>query len=937
MSALTGRDGAGSGSVVITGASGVGKTVLARDAVCGLPGAVVVAGAGLPMATVSVPFLPLRSMFRSLEPAMAIDFDAPPARVLMAVDHAIDELSEHSRTAVIVDDLQWVDSATLDVLLYLIAGAADRSVSIIATVRDDPPGDVRPVDRWLANVERMPRAEIVALEPLDRAGTEDQIAATLGTRPHQSLVQDVWTHTHGFPYLTALIVAGLDSGATHLPESLPRDLVDAVDLSTRRLDPDVVSLLRVMAVSGRPLAPDQLSAVLEVGDPSVEPRPGTVEELLLAATRGGTLVQTAEGGYWFQHPLAAEVLERQLSEAERESWHAVFVRVGERADLDAAGYEVIGRIADHALRSGRPADAYRWCLIAYRRASDAGAHAQALRWVESALALRPSLDHAHDSELTLLRARRSAAKACGAIEEEVDAIDRLLAQDVAASGPERSELVARRMLLLIALQHAPPGEDDVTALLALTAGHESSWQHAHALALATMWTRDEAVARARLTEALERAERSGNDTAQAWSQAVAVDFAMLTGDSATACELGPRAIASALKVRDGLAHNFALQAMAAAESGGEIGGFAETLRIHRERALEFVPHVYLSWLAAQEADSWLQLGRWAECAAALRFTIGEYPGRIVDMHVRATAGRLATRQGRLDDAEGHFARLAELYTEDGTYLWVMHLGQAELMLERGDPLGAARALAPAGDRALEADRHELRFVAMRTIADARSGAGDSIAAHVDALIGHLAFPLDDPESPRWADQTGPAQRETLRRLRIAEQARVEGAEDAPTLWIQAADACRGVLAWEEAYACRRAAEAVLLTRRPDRAAAAPILRRGLEVAERLGAVPLARALRDLARFARIPVPDGEGSDEASIPESAPPIEGLTSREAEIVDLVVAGRTYREIADELYVSEKTVSSHISNILRKTGAANRVDLARLATAVRNPTSG
>jgi DNA-binding NarL/FixJ family response regulator len=110
-----------------------------------------------------------------------------------------------------------------------------------------------------------------------------------------------------------------------------------------------------------------------------------------------------------------------------------------------------------------------------------------------------------------------------------------------------------------------------------------------------------------------------------------------------------------------------------------------------------------------------------------------------------------------------------------------------------------------------------------------------------------------------------------------------------------------------------------------------LIRRGLDIAEHLGAAPLTRALRDLARYARIPVPD---ADLAPTPEPTPDIPGiagLTPRESEIVERLVAGRTYREIASELFLSEKTVSSHISNILRKTGASNRIDLARRASGV------
>ncbi|GAA1990660.1 helix-turn-helix transcriptional regulator [Microbacterium pumilum] len=81
---------------------------------------------------------------------------------------------------------------------------------------------------------------------------------------------------------------------------------------------------------------------------------------------------------------------------------------------------------------------------------------------------------------------------------------------------------------------------------------------------------------------------------------------------------------------------------------------------------------------------------------------------------------------------------------------------------------------------------------------------------------------------------------------------------------------------------------------------------------------------------------GAEFDEAPASASSS-IVGLTPRESEIVTLVTAGRSYREIADELFVSEKTVSSHISNILRKAGAANRVDLARLASGVSPQKSG
>lgn len=56
--------------------------------------------------------------------------------------------------------------------------------------------------------------------------------------------------------------------------------------------------------------------------------------------------------------------------------------------------------------------------------------------------------------------------------------------------------------------------------------------------------------------------------------------------------------------------------------------------------------------------------------------------------------------------------------------------------------------------------------------------------------------------------------------------------------------------------------------------------------------------------------------------------GLTAREHEILGYLVAGSTYAEIANTLVISEKTVSSHVSNLLRKTHTSSRVELAQLA---------
>ena len=103
------------------------------------------------------------------------------------------------------------------------------------------------------------------------------------------------------------------------------------------------------------------------------------------------------------------------------------------------------------------------------------------------------------------------------------------------------------------------------------------------------------------------------------------------------------------------------------------------------------------------------------------------------------------------------------------------------------------------------------------------------------------------------------------------------------------------------------------------------LHRAHEAAARLGAQPLLDQIEALSRRARISVEVIE----------AKPLEhgdvtrlGLTQREAEVLALVAAGRTNRQIGTELFVSEKTASVHVSNILRKLGVTTRVEAAAIA---------
>ena len=112
----------------------------------------------------------------------------------------------------------------------------------------------------------------------------------------------------------------------------------------------------------------------------------------------------------------------------------------------------------------------------------------------------------------------------------------------------------------------------------------------------------------------------------------------------------------------------------------------------------------------------------------------------------------------------------------------------------------------------------------------------------------------------------------------------------------------------------------------NRDGAAVRLSRSADLAARLGARPLLEQIGALARRARVDVPALAGSQVQ--PGAATPY-GLTEREFEVLRLVAAGRSNREIAAELFISPKTASVHVSNILGKLGvASSRGEAAAMA---------
>jgi DNA-binding CsgD family transcriptional regulator len=129
--------------------------------------------------------------------------------------------------------------------------------------------------------------------------------------------------------------------------------------------------------------------------------------------------------------------------------------------------------------------------------------------------------------------------------------------------------------------------------------------------------------------------------------------------------------------------------------------------------------------------------------------------------------------------------------------------------------------------------------------------------------------------------------------------------------------------WATAVALVREAEAAATSGAADRAASS--LREAHAIAAELDARPLLGEIEAVSSRTRVSI---AAPTRIILDESSAERLGLTPREAEVLALVAAGRTNRQIGDELYVSDKTASVHVSNILRKLGVNSRVDAAAVA---------
>ena len=962
LSAAFGRARAGqSCCVVMGGEAGVGKSRLIaafRDRVEADGGRVLVGGC-VELGDDGAPLAPFIDAMRDVVDETALGPDdlgvgrlfgggspadgstpAEPAaqgRLFEGILRVIRRLAADRPTALVIEDMHWSDRSTRDLVRYLARYQRDDRVLLVLTYRSDEIHRRHPVLPLVTELGRLATVERIQLAPLDRSETASLLSQLVGSDVDPPTIARLHERSDGNPFFVEELVAGGALTDRDLPDTF-RDIL-AVRLMT--LPDDTRSLLQVAAAIGRRFDHELLVELAEIEDQEAvrRVRPAVEAQVLLALDdRSGAV-------YAFRHALVAEALYDETLAAERTVLHGRLARrLQDRVESGHPRRPSQAEIAYHWYRAHEPAAALAASILAADEAAGMTAFAEVCTHLDRALELWPAVSDAAriagaDRPAIVQRAADAAA-AIGdhsrAIALGKDALDELWSLGEVDRWLWASHRLAWYQFDCGDLVDA---ETSVTKAAEVARGADPAAQARSLVDLAQVhWSMNrfkEQLSAA--TEALALAERGGDRTAMKQARMMIGTAQVSSGD----IEQGVAGLESLLA--DLSASPADLLALTAVELtyGLNIGGWYERsvavgyAELERLRASGLYPR-FAAYITTDLIDALNVLGRWSEAWALIDAPDWPRDGSRAsawmfedEAELAAFQGDTARAQRALDEARDRVSpRDAPI-----DHAW-LHRSEALVAMydDRLDEASAAfeaclaRSPQPAED-------HPLVYWVLGPALTCEASRAQVARANRDRAAERAAVDggrgiLDIVERSRTLGRPRdtPADRFLVALIR-AEATRLTGDDD-PTAWAAAAEqAARNGWPHDEGWARYRGAEARLIVG-DDRRAAEDSLRQAKTLAATLGAEPLTRRAQDLATRARIDLAPGPTRPVAAKPDVPQPY-GLTRREREVLALLSAGRTNREIGEALFISEKTASVHVTHILDKLGVSSRVEAALLAS--------
>jgi len=943
-------------AVLVGGDAGVGKTrlVVELEDRARRRGFLVTAGRSVDLGAGGLPYLPfadaLRSVARSGGPAADVlrrateewpvllrlagrTADAGPLDetdrlpLFDAVATVLARLGEEAGPVLlVVEDLHWADASTRDLLRFVLSRLRDERLLVVGTFRTDDLHRRHPLRPLLAELMRVRGVERLDLAPFDRVELGRLLVTVAGGAVPEGVVDDIARRSGGNAFFALELLAAhtpeLGTGLTGALDALPEGLSDVLLTRLEGLGPPAQNVVRAASVAGRCVSDGLLRAV--VADTTSGPE---LDLALREATDRHVLVADGPDRFSFRHALLQEAVYADLLPGERVRLHATYA--SRLADGAGDGEDNDADLAEHALRSHDLPGALGASWRAAREAQARLAPADSLEHAERALGLWSAVpadlrpgdgDHI---ELLLLAASaaaqsgdaiRAQALATAARDEALEDGEpvrvaqarRHLARHLYACDRLEACLEEARLARETLLQH-PPSADLVwaTAVMASAAG--------------SLGDRAEMAALAR--SGLELARSLGLAAAEA---DLLITSAIVDGDGAPvtagrdlevlrearerARDAGEPAIELRALWNVGLSRHEADDLMAAADSYRQVEALAVQTGLSAS--------LYAVGARVSLVEVLFRLGSWDEALAVaradgLRLSRFDTTGLRVGA-LRVTAAR--DPQAARDAAARLRAADADDLALDSFSDISLHVTQAEAAASVGDRDDAVTHVGLALER-IDA-RYATHLLALRVCAVGLAAlAGDRTRTALADAWAERAEAAMRSGAPHRGRSVGPEGTAWLLRAR-AERARFDGPAPEVAAWEEILGLVEGQ-PYEQARCRLRLAEALVAA--GERVRAGEVAAQAFAAASRLGARPLCTELEALGRRARLDLGAG-------VPSSDGP---LTPREAQVLRLVAAGMTNRAIGERLFISEKTASVHVSNILGKLGASGRTEAVAIAS--------
>ena len=956
LQAALGRAAEGSaGAVLVAGEAGVGKTRLVRALLADAPSdAVVLRAQCVDLGDPGLPYLAMLDLARAVR-ALA-DVDPHVASVLErsplvadltgasgpdagADDGAADEtrrlrlfdamaavLADLGRArgpvVVTVEDLQWVDVSSADFLRFLLSRMGAERLAVLATVRTDGLAARPRARRLVGELGRLPSVRRLDLQPFDATEVAEYLALVDGRVTDPGVAAEVFRRTRGNPYYVQTLAASIEQAGS-LDDGIPPGLADVLVGRLDGLPDDVRTVVRCAAIVAQPVSDRLLRAVAGMADPDVD-------EALRLAVAEGLLVPDGVG-YAFPHDLLRGAVYGDLLPGERARLHAVCAAALESG---TAGSATPAGLAHHFAEAGEAPKLLLWSIRAAEEAMRVMAPGEAHQHLERALATWPDVDDASTrTGLSEGHVAMRAALAAGLAGEPAHAIAwarrAIELCDADEDGPGGVQARAELVRQLVEVDDVEPAVRPAEEAVRLAE-------------VARVDPRTAALARVVLARALLAARRTDEARPQA-------ERALLEARAAEAPGLEVDALTTAALLdeihgdRAGAADRLGA-AMRLARASGEL---AAELRAHFALASL---HYYngdvsgslpvLSAALTRVEESGL---RWSDPGVELRLlnAVALYVSGDLEASLGAAqatesrppdvaAARLgavscyAAVAGGLPDAERRLADLRDSWDTDPQVALLAGGCEADRLGWEGDFAGAV-AIAEQAQTHLDNAVGEgmygglwLSALALAALADQASysrqrrdedgvaaalSQGEALLRRVERIVeGGRGRPGDlGPEGRAWQLRA------------VAEHARLQG-DPAVDSWQRALDAFGYGHVYEQARCHWRLAEALVSA--GDRAAARTHAQAAAVAAERMGAAPLQRAVAQTVAGARL------GASAATADAV------LTGREQEVLALVAEGLTNREIGKRLFISEKTASVHLSNLMAKLNVSSRTEAVTVA---------